>query len=380
MNVGMCLSAMPMILPNFSDYFGTEATLHASACGRVNLIGEHTDYNGGFVLPTAIPQKTTIQFKARTDKKIRIASPSISPKIEEYEIGNESKTNSWIDYLQGCTQALNKSGTNLQNGFDALISSDVPVGSGLSSSAALEISFLKGICFLFKLGLNPVAIAKLGQNAEVEFVGARVGIMDQMAASLANEGEALFLDTKTLESKRIKIGAPILVIHSGTTHNHSNGDYNQRRAECDSACSELGIRELRDINLDDLESAQKQLTPLLYRRVRHVVTENARVLKAVSALEQFAYEDLGKLFDESHLSMKDDYEVSIPEIDTLVECSKSVDGVLGARLTGGGFGGSIVALLEPDANALDIGKEILSKYKQEINAEPLLLVPRENKL
>lgn len=369
---------MPMSLPNFSSFFDGNTEVTSVACGRVNLIGEHTDYNGGFVLPTAIPQKTTIQLKARSDKKVRVVSPAFNSVVEEFELGKEQKKSDWVDYIKGCTTALTNSGTKLERGFDALISSDVPRGSGLSSSAALEISLLKGICELFKLPLDPIAIAQVGQKAEVDFVGARVGIMDQMACSLAQEGEALFLDTKSLKIKQLKIRAPILVIHSGVTHNHSAGDYNQRRAECESACATLGIGELRELSASDLDQAQKKLSPLHFRRVKHVVTENERVLAAVAALETNSFEKLGDLFGESHASMRDDYEVSVKEVDSLVEIADSQQGVLGARLTGGGFGGSIVVLIKPGSDSLKIGREILKQYKSKVGIEATLLVPKDN--
>ncbi|MGZ3747569.1 MAG: galactokinase, partial [Pseudobdellovibrionaceae bacterium] len=311
----------------------------AQAHGRVNLIGEHTDYNGGWVLPTIIPQKTTVSLSVREDSQV-VASTNLMEENKErkfsYLLGKESPEKTWIDYLQGVTKILAMEGMQL-SGFNLQVDSNVPVGSGLSSSAALEISILKALREAFTLDLSDVEIAKIGQRAENEFVGARVGIMDQMACCLAREGEALFLDTKTLDYQHIPLcldKMDLLVINSGVAHDHAGGDYNQRRSECEEACRRLKIQELRELTLADLPKLE-ELSPLLRRRVRHVITENQRVHSAVEAILKGDVIRLGQLFYESHLSMAQDYEVSIPEIDTLVQLCREQSGVYGARLTGG---------------------------------------------
>lgn len=348
------------------------------AFGRVNLIGEHTDYNGGWVLPTAIPQKTQVHLKKRNDQVVTAASKTLSSSKEnsqQYVLGKEKQTRTWIDYLQGATLLLRKSGFQF-SGFDVLVESNVPMGSGLSSSAALEISFLKALRDAYSLSLSDIEIAKLGQRIENEFVGAHVGIMDQMACSLAKTGEALFLDTQDLSFEQIPLDPKkmdLVVINSGLSHQHSDGGYNQRRAECEEACRLLGVKQLRALGVNDL----KKLDPLpetLKRRARHVITENQRVHDAVKAIRENDLVQLGKLFQESHASMRDDYQVSIPEIDLLVEICCQMPEVYGARLTGGGFGGSIVAITKPGA-AEAVAQRAIEVYKTKTGQRATVLVP-----
>jgi len=333
---------------SFEQVFGHSASVRTSSPGRVNLIGEHTDYNGGFVLPTAIPQKTMIEISPRDDLKAQIFSSNIENSLHEFKVGFEQPTRHWSDYIQGvCKITREHLGDHAIRGFNLRVESTVPMGSGLSSSAALEVSFFKALREAFALKLTDLEIAKLSQKVENEFVGARVGIMDPMASALASEGTALFIDTQSLETKKVlfPVSADLIVINSGVRHSntHSNAgmDYNTRRAECEKACANLGISILRELkSLDQL----KTLPDLLARRAKHVFTENARVLAAIQAMEENNPVKLGELFNQSHLSMRDDYEVSIREIDLLVETAQKDAEIYGARLTGGGFGGSIVAL------------------------------------
>ncbi|HEX3246303.1 MAG TPA: galactokinase [Chloroflexota bacterium] len=346
------------------------------AHGRVNLIGEHTDYNGGLVLPTAIPQRTRVELNVRADRLVRAWSSTHSPDegYLVYRLGEESRAYSWLDYVQGVTWALSQERVEI-GGFDARIDSSVPPGSGLSSSAALEIALLRALREAFQLDVDDVGLAVVGQRAENDFVGARVGIMDQMAASLADAQTALFLDTRSLKYQRIRMPrrADLLVIHSGISHNHASGEYNQRRAECEEACRLLGVELLRDCSVGDLARINALPEPLA-GRARHVVTENARVLEAVAALEDEDIDNLGRLFAASHASMRDDYEVSIPEIDALVEIAMSDVDVAGARMTGGGFGGSVVALNRPGAGA-QAGTRIARAYAQRTGHAARVFVP-----
>jgi galactokinase len=336
----------------------------ATAPGRVNLIGEHTDYNGGYVLPMAIPQRTRVELTRRTDQTVTAWSASHShdqPPLA-YELGHERRGGTWLDYVQGVTLAAREAGFQF-GGFNLRISSEVPTGSGLSSSAALEVAMLRALR------------EALGQTAENELVGARVGIMDQMASSLADETTALFLDTLTLEYRRIRLppGIGLLVIHSGVTHQHASGEYNQRRAECEAACGMLGVQLLRECTSDDLPQIAALPDPLA-RRARHVVTENERVLEAVAAMEHHDPVTLGQLFNASHASMRDDYEVSAPDVDTLVALAQEDPEVFGARMTGGGFGGAIVALTHA-AVAPAAGHRITRKYQVRTSRQPAILVP-----
>ncbi len=332
------------------------------AHGRVNLIGEHTDYNGGWVLPTAIPQYTEILLKKTSGNSAHIKSSE--GRDFTYELGKEKHTGTWVDYLQGATKILSEKGK--LSGFEATITSTMPEGSGLSSSAALEISFLKALRAAFKVNATDTELALMGQRIENEFVGARVGIMDQMAVSLAKFGEALYLDTKDLTYESVKIPLDqmdLVVINSGLSHQLSahDGGYNERRAQCEEACKLLGINQLRDINASTL--ASKNLPEILARRARHVVTENERVHQAVKAIQENNLPLLGKLFIESHKSMRDDYEVSIPQIDLLVELCISDKDCFGARLTGGGFGGSIVAITKKGQGSR-IAQKVVEAYKE----------------
>src|SRR3989344_3493171 len=255
------------------------------AHGRVNLIGEHTDYNGGHVLPTAIPQYTEVTLKKNSTNIVTIGSSL--QRQASYELGKESPTDTWIDYLQGATKFLAELPGVTLSGFSAHIESTIPECSGLSSSAALEMSFLKALKMAFNFSMSEVDMARMGQRIENDFVGARVGIMDQMATSLAHQGEALFLDTLHLTFERIHLPLDIMdlmVINSGLSHRLSStdGGYNERRAQCEEACKLLGINQLRDITPTELE--QRQLPPLLMKRAKHVVTEDQRVIKAVKAI------------------------------------------------------------------------------------------------
>jgi galactokinase len=340
----------------------------ASAHGRVNLIGEHTDYNCGFVLPAPIPQHARATVTPTGGAKVRGNSRELGSF--EYELGAEARRGSWSDYVQGVTRALASEGFKL-SGFELELESDVPIGAGVSSSAALEIALLKALTEAFSLELPPVRAALIGQRAENELVGARVGIMDQLAAALSGGGgHAIFIDTRDLSYRPVPIrGVELVVIHSGISHrNAAAGGYNTRRSECEQACALLGVSSLREVST--LENA---LPEPLGRRVRHVVSENRRVLEAVRALEAGDASLLGRLFLDSHRSMREDYQVSIPEIDALVEIAAARPEIHGARMTGGGFGGSIVALAKPGA-AAEAAREIAAEFARKTGEKPVIIV------
>jgi galactokinase len=321
----------------------------ASAPGRVNLIGEHTDYNGGFVLPTPIPQRTYVELERRHDEHVSVTSREMRA-TRSYRLGEERRVGAWIDYVQGCTAVLRVAGHRL-GGMALHIRSEVPVGSGLSSSAALEVAVLRAIRAAFELAIDDVALALLGQRAENELVGAPVGAMDQLVASLGEPGAVLFIDMRSLETRSLPLPmADLIVSSSGIEHDHATGDYRTRRAECETAARELGVRALRELAVSDLPRVERLPEPFA-RRVRHVITENARVLAAVDAIVAGDLGRLGALFRESHRSLRDDYQVSLPAIDRLVGIADADRDVYGARLTGGGFGGSIVALARAGTGA-----------------------------
>ena len=362
--------------PTFLELFGREPDVRAEAPGRVNLIGEHTDYNGGFVLPAAIPQRTLVELALGRTGGVTAWSANIGAQgvRNAYALGSEIPLGTWVDYVQGVTQALRAAGHPL-GGFSVAIRSTVPVGSGLSSSAALEISLLKALRQAFDLPLTDVQLAQLGQRAENDFVGAPVGIMDQMACALADESHALFLDTRTLVYERIPLppSAELIVINSGVEHSHAAGDYRTRREECERAAQLLGVPQLRDVAADDLPRLASLPEPL-GRRARHVVTENARVLDTVRALRAGELREVGALFSASHASMRDDFEVSVPEIDSLVGVVERHAEVFGARLTGGGFGGSIVALVGR-GEAARVAELATAEYSRRSGRTATVLLP-----
>ncbi len=364
-------------LPGFQELFGRPATVHAGAPGRVNLIGEHTDYNGGYVLPTVIPQRTRIDLALRDDRLVRAWSANMPPaeRSYEYALGGERPERAWIDYVAGITAGLSALGHELR-GFDVRIESEVPVGGGVSSSAALEIGVATAVVAALGLQIAGVELAKLGRWAENDFVGAPTGIMDQMVVALGEPGSAFFLDTRTLHYEQVRIPdrVELAVIDSGIRHRHSTGEYAKRHAQCEEASRRLGVAELRDVTARDF--ARFDLLPEpLGRRARHVVTENERVLQAVDAMRRGDTARLGALLVESHASMRDDFNVSIPEIDTLVDLAVADPDILGARMTGGGFGGAVV-MLSKSGRAAAASARVVDRYAAVTGQAPTVLVPR----
>jgi galactokinase len=341
----------------------------------VNLIGEHTDYNGGFVLPTAIPQQTHVELTPRTDRTVEARSANTTTP-GTFVLGKEQRRGDWLDYVQGLTWALREAGFADFDGFELAIQSDVPLGAGLSSSAALEVAVLRALRHAFVLELDDVRLAQLAQGAENDFVGAHCGIMDQMAASLADDTAALFLDTRSLKYRRVRlpVDADLVVIHSGVSHEISGGDYNTRRAECEEAARRLGVAQLRDLSSADVARVLELPDPLGHR-ARHVITEDERVLEAVSVLDGGDLKRLGELFYASHDSMRDDFEVSVPDVDLLVDLARGDPDVYGARMTGGGFGGSVVMLARGGRGG-SVGQRIAGVYAQRSGRKPALLVPQ----
>jgi galactokinase len=346
----------------------------ADAPGRVNLIGEHTDYHEGLVLPTVIPQRTRAELRVRDDRRIRVSSSAMDGGWREYEAGREAPGRGWLDYVQGVTSSLARHGVEVA-GFEARIDSTIPVGAGVSSSAALEVSLLRALRTLWNLPLDDLTLARIAQKAETDFVGAPVGIMDQVAASLGRDGEALFLDTRTLAIDRLPLPATIevVVIDSGVPHTHAGGAYVTRRRESFEAAALLGVRMLRDLDTSALPRIAA-LPPILARRARHIVTENARVRAAADALRAGDAARLGSLFAASHASMRDDYETSTPEIDALVAIGERHGDIHGARLTGGGFGGAVVMIARAGTGRA-AAEAIVTAYSRATGRAASILVP-----
>ena len=313
-----------------------------SAHGRVNLIGEHTDYNHGLVLPMLIPQRTVVAVRTRTDRVIAARSDAADTAPVEIAFDQLAPRRDWSDHLVGVADALAKRGHELR-GFDALVRSDVPVGAGLASSAALAVATARALREAFGLAIDDRAIADVAHESEVSFVGANVGTMDQLVCSLGREGDALFIDTRDGTARQValdELDADIAVIDSGIRHDHASGGYNARRRECEAAAKSFGVPSLRDL----VEVPTGAGTGA--RRARHVVGENARVTAAVDAIERGDAAALGRLLNASHASLRDDFEVSLPAIDRIVDVAQRDRDVYGARITGGGFGGSVLLLVK----------------------------------
>ena len=333
-----------------------------SAPGRVNLIGEHTDYNDGFVLPFAIEYRTTVDLTVRTDHRLRVSS-SFDPEPVEVALDDlddlfparRDEIVEWARYPLGVAWALlHATSTDPESvpGVDLVFRSDVPVGAGLSSSAAIEGATAVALNDVWGLDQSRVTLAKVGRRAENEAVGAPTGIMDQMASLLGRPDAGTFLDCRTLDAEVTELGfasagLELVVIDTKVSHAHSTGGYGERRAACERGAQIMGVPALRDLSVADLPRAQELMDDVTFRRVRHVVTEDQRVLDTVATLRAEGPRAIGALLDASHASMRDDFEISVPELDLAVDTARAA-GAIGARMTGGGFGGAAIALLDQE--------------------------------
>jgi len=337
----------------FIEVFGVQPEVTTQAPGGINLLGEHTDYNDGYVLPTTIPQLTRVAMARSTDDRFHIYAANLHELVEY--TGSESVSSGFARYIFGCVQVLKALGENVAP-IMMHVRSEVPMGAGLSSSAALEVAVLRGLRQLFALTFDDVELARRAQRAEVEYAGVRCGIMDQMACSLGDAKHMLFLDTRTLERQLLPLpGGDLVVIDSGVARTLAATGYNQRRAECEAAARMLGVIALRDVTT--LEHIDRLPAPL-NQRARHVVTENARVLEAARGVDVVHF---GALMNASHASLRDDYEVSVHPLDQLVELLQTHEHVYGARLTGAGFGGACVALTQA-GRAQQVKHDVLRSY------------------
>lgn len=352
-------------MASFQELFGCAPQASASAPGRVNLLGEHTDYNQGLVLPLAIPRRVDIQIAAAGDGVHRFHSEQLGETVA-FEDGREAPQG-FGRYLHGCIEALRARGHQVP-AILARVDSSVPIGSGLSSSAALEVATLRALRTLLRLDLDDEQIAYLAHEAETRYVGVNCGILDQMASSIAGTDHMLFLDTRSLERMLLPLpeGAAVLIIDSGVHRSLASSGYNQRRAECEQAAARLGLASLRD--LEEMPPAQA-LPEVLFRRVRHVWTENARVRRAIRGVDAGAF---GALMNESHASLSADYEVSTQQLDALAAELQSTPDVFGAKLTGAGFGGACVALVREGCGP-GVAARVMSGYGVSHPAAAVLL-------
>ena len=341
----------------FTSVFEGQADVTVQAPGRVNLIGEHTDYNEGFVFPSAIDRWVVVAARSRVDSRVRIYS-AMHEEVAEFRVDDvlEAQGN-WADYPKGVVREFQKLGYSLC-GFDAAIVGNVPMGAGLSSSAAVEMAVGKGLVVLNRIEINGPDLALLGQRAENHFVGVNCGIMDQFISANGRAGHALFLDCRDLSFELVPLfgdGVQIVICNSSVTRGLTDSAYNDRRSACESGVSLLAgamgadIRALRDVSMEMLDVYGGALSDTVLKRCRHVITENERTQRAVALLKDGDLSGFGQLMVASHESLRDDYEVSGEELDLLVEIALNVPGVLGARMTGAGFGGCTVNVVERDA-------------------------------
>jgi galactokinase len=361
---------MTVIEETFEKIFGSPPEVVVRAPGRVNLIGEHTDYNDGFVLPAAIDRHITFAGRRRDDRTVRAHSVDFQDAVEfSLDDIQRDAAHPWSNYLRGVSKYLEEGGHRLA-GADVAFGGNVPRESGLSSSAALEVGAAAFWRKMMGLQLDPVYAVKLSRRAENQFVGVPCGIMDQFISALGRQDHALFLDCRDLTYRHVPLrgDVKIVVCNSGVKRALAQSEYEVRLKQCRQAVAQLGtsglaVKSLRDVDIEDLEAGRETLTELLLRRARHVVTENARVLEAVKVLEEGDLERFGELMNASHVSLRDDYEVSSKELDALVELAWKQPGVLGARMTGAGFGGCTVNLVRRNS-AETFAESVARGYKE----------------
>ncbi|WP_435947613.1 galactokinase [Dryocola sp. BD586] len=337
----------------FADSFGYPASLTIQAPGRVNLIGEHTDYNDGFVLPCAIDYQTVISCAKRDDRTVRVIAADYDNQSDEFSLDKpilSHDTQQWSNYVRGVVKHLQQRDKNF-GGADLVISGNVPQGAGLSSSASLEVAVGKVFQQLYHLSLDGAQLALNGQEAENQFVGCNCGIMDQLISALGKKDHALLIDCRSLGTKAVSMpkGVAVVIINSNFKRTLVGSEYNTRRQQCETGARFFTQKALRDVELDKFNAVAHELDPVVAKRVRHVLTENIRTLEAADALAKGDLLRMGQLMAQSHASMRDDFEITVPQIDTLVEIVKETIGDKGGvRMTGGGFGGCVVALLPED--------------------------------
>ncbi|MFO8007577.1 MAG: galactokinase [Candidatus Brocadiia bacterium] len=366
------------LVRKFERNFGTREGLHcARAPGRVNLIGEHTDYNGGFVMPMAVDREVRVFFRPAPDGPVRLWAENVG-QWDEFDLDGivPNPDQTWSNYARGVAHVLGEAGVEVSP-IEGIIYGDVPIGAGLSSSAALEVAVAKALCAPTDSEPEPRRLALLCQKAENEFVGVNCGIMDQFVSVHARAKHALLLDCRSLEHEQLPLDTSavhVVVCNTMVHHELGSSAYNQRRAACERAAQLLGqevggVEQLRDVTPQMLEEHGRVLGELTFRRARHVVTEDARTLQAAEALKDADYERFGALMDESHESLRDDYEVSCEELDLMVEIARRQPGVLGARMVGAGFGGCTVNLVCA-REAEEFIPAVADAYREQTGIEP----------
>lgn len=364
----------------FRVKFGSRPAYVSSAPGRINLIGEHTDYNNGYVFPVAINRRTVIAASPRNDKRLSIHAHNLTSSVEiPLDDLRPTKEKSWSNYSKGVAAVLLDNGKQL-GGANLLINSDIPNGAGLSSSAALEMATAYALLALNNITMPSLEVIHSCHNAEFEFVGVHCGIMDQFISCLGKKDHALFLDCESLAYEHVKLpaGCSLVVCDSGVKRSLAGSEYNIRRQQCSEGAQQLSyvlpsVKTLRNVSVKQFEQHKTKLGDVIRKRCRHVIHENERVVQSVAALKKHDLSEFGKLMYQSHMSLKNDYEVSCPELDAIVDICAEVDGVYGARMTGAGFGGAAICLVE-SSQTEEVVSRLQLEYPKSTNRKPSIQV------
>jgi galactokinase len=368
------MSLQQQVTEEFKRRFGEEPTLIVRAPGRVNLIGEHTDYNDGFVMPLAIDRAVWIAARPRDDFYVTLYSVDFGQVADISLMEIVKRESLWVEYIQGVAWALQEAGQALK-GWNGVIAGDVPIGAGLSSSAATELASARTFCAVANISWNAPEMAKLCQRVENAWVGVKTGIMDQMISATGVKDHAVLIDCRSLELTPVPLpsGTAVVVMDTMTRRELVTSAYGERRAQCEAAAKFFGVPALRDVTLPQLEAAKDQLEDVVYRRARHVVSEDERTLEAADAMRRGDAVRLGLLMNDSHTSMRDDFEITNDALNIIVECAREHEACIGARMTGGGFGGCAVALVRADA-AQDFAEKVGAEYQRRTNLTPAVYI------
>jgi galactokinase len=367
-----------IVMKKFAEHFGNLPSVLVRAPGRVNLIGEHTDYNDGFVLPMAIDRSTWIALRPRSDNHVVIHASDLDAS-GTFDLNRLVRGKGWLEYVKGVAWALQEDGYEL-NGWDGVVSSNVPAAAGLSSSAALELATARAFHAVSNFTWDPVAIALAGQRAENAWVGVSCGIMDQLISATGMDDHAVLIDCRTLERDEVPLprNTTVLVLDTGTRRGLVDSTYNKRREDCEAVAHHLGVDALRDVTLKQLEASKDSLDPTTFCRARHVVSENKRTLTAAEALKRGDSVNFGLQMNSSHESLRHNYAVSSKALDTMVSLAQPLEGCYGARMTGAGFGGAAVALVESD-EVDSFVRNVEERYQKETRIKPAIYVCRASK-
>jgi len=368
------MSLQARVSQQFVQRWGGPPALVVRAPGRVNLIGEHTDYNAGFVLPMAIDRAIWIALRPGHDDRVSVYSLDFD-EAASFRLSALRRENAgWLEYLKGVAWSLQQAGYQLR-GWQGVLAGDVPVGAGLSSSAALEVATARAFAAVSQLTWEPAVMAPLCQRAENEWVGMNCGIMDQLISAAGKAGHALLIDCRSLDSRPVPLppGSAVVVLDTATRRGLVDTAYNERRRQCEDAARQFGVPALRDVSLQQFEARAEALEPVTRRRARHVISENERVLQAVAAMERGDAVELGRLMDASHVSLRDDFEVSSDALNAIVECARAVEGCYGARMTGAGFGGCAVALVRAELAERFAG-QVAADYQARTGLTPAIYI------